>query len=81
MTRNRWGTHLHGATAWVASRPPEPAASVHLFICSSVHLFICSSVHLFIRPSVRPARRPAHQEPHALKIVQLLQDFQGCWLS
>jgi hypothetical protein len=65
MTRNRWGTHLHGATAWVASRPPEPAASVHLFI----------------RPSVRPARRPAHQEPHALKIVQLLQDFQGCWLS
>jgi hypothetical protein len=39
MTRNRWGTHLHGATAWVASRPPEPAASVHLFI----------------RPSVRPS--------------------------
>jgi hypothetical protein len=69
MTRNRWGTHLHGATAWVASRPPEPAASIH------------PSIHASVRPTDHPASGPAHQEPHALKIVQLLQDFQGCWLS
>jgi hypothetical protein len=69
MTGNRWGTYLHGATAWVALRTPEPSASDRPTIRPSVRPAE--------RSTIRPASTPARQGPHALKIVQLLQDFQG----